>query len=121
VDVQLRESSSLTISEDSENGIELLLKEGFGRIRAVLMHWLKPRFEVRTPTAVLAVRGTEYSLDIRDGREVLSVYEGVVVATPALGGEPVPVKAGEQLSWGRSLPWPPPVRFDPAPGGGGVK
>ncbi|MEW6647089.1 MAG: FecR domain-containing protein [Pseudomonadota bacterium] len=56
------------------------------------------RMEVRTPTAVLAVRGTRFAVrQAPDGSTELLVLEGVVEATPADGGSAVMVGAGQRL------------------------
>ena len=73
------------------------------------------RFRVKTPSAVCAVRGTEFAVFTEpDGRTVVSVFEGDVEVTGLNGGEPVILKAGQE-----SVIYPdhsplPPRKFDPA-------
>jgi ferric-dicitrate binding protein FerR (iron transport regulator) len=52
---------------------------------------------VTTPSAVLAVRGTEYGIEVeKDGDTSVAVFEGTVeVWDPGRVGEPVRVQAGE--------------------------
>ena len=55
--------------------------------------------EVRTPAAVCAVRGTDFSMETRaDGLHV-AVYEGVVTVTPISGGAAVQINAGQQRDY----------------------
>jgi hypothetical protein len=51
---------------------------------------------VTTPSAVLAVRGTEYGIEVeKDGDTSVAVFEGIVeVSDPRGVGEPVRVQAG---------------------------
>lgn len=56
------------------------------------------RMEVRTPTAVCAVRGTRFAVrQAPDGSTELLVLDGVVEATPADGGNAVMVQSGQRL------------------------
>ncbi|WP_172600491.1 FecR family protein [Sulfurivermis fontis] len=56
------------------------------------------RVEVRTPAAVLAVRGTRFAVrQAPDGSTELLVLEGVVEATPTDGDSAVMVAAGQRL------------------------
>ncbi|NOY87349.1 MAG: FecR domain-containing protein [Deltaproteobacteria bacterium] len=56
------------------------------------------RFRVKTPVAVCGVRGTEFAVHTEpDGRTVVSVLEGNVEITSLNGGEPVILKAGQEL------------------------
>jgi tetratricopeptide (TPR) repeat protein len=54
------------------------------------------RWDVETPTASAAIRGTEFTLSADEGRTVLSVLEGEVAITSAAGA--VDLKSGEQGS-----------------------
>ena len=78
----------------------VLLEIERGRLRAVF----GPTTEgddrerlVTTPSAVLAVRGTEYGVEVeKDGDTSVVVFEGIVEVLDILGvGEPVQVRAGE--------------------------
>ncbi len=60
---------------------------------------------VKTPGALLAVRGTQYDVEVgEDGNAVLKVWEGTVAVTSALQPEPVLVHAGEAARYGRTIP-----------------
>jgi ferric-dicitrate binding protein FerR (iron transport regulator) len=113
VDIQVYPSSSLSVERDDPEGLMLSMEKGLARLKARIGKWSR-RFEVRTPAAVTSVRGTDFSVDRRAGRETLYVYEGVVAATPCGRGEPVLVKAGEMLVMEGEGAWSPPRPFDPA-------
>lgn len=68
----------------------------------------EPRI-VQTPGALLAVRGTEYTVDVdRSGKTRLDVWEGTVEVRSDLRTEPVLVHAGQESSFGRhDAPTPP--------------
>lgn len=55
---------------------------------------IKQRFQVRTPTVTIGIRGTDFSVwveDDRDGRTTIWVNEGAIVVQPAAGGAAVEV------------------------------
>lgn len=57
---------------------------------------------VQTPGALLAVRGTQYDVDVdKDGRTNLKVYEGIVEVRSKMQTEPLLVHAGEMADFGR--------------------
>ncbi|MBI5573228.1 MAG: FecR domain-containing protein [Elusimicrobia bacterium] len=93
----------VTVSEKTEVALnELaddtsLLKIWLGKIRAKV-NKLKARqkFEIKTPSAIVAVRGTEFSIEITDSELTrLEVYEGVVSAKEEITGGEVVVNPGE--------------------------
>src|SRR6058998_139060 len=60
---------------------------------------------VQTPGALLAVRGTQYDVEVdRDGRTDLKVFEGTVAVSSELRHEPLLVHAGEAANYSRSVP-----------------
>jgi len=82
---------SSMLSSDTENYAELLI----GKIRCWVMRYSR-KFEVRTPTAVLAVRGTEFALKASPGTATeLTAIDGKVVFT-ALPGT---TEASRQAAW----------------------
>jgi len=57
---------------------------------------------VQTPGALLAVRGTQYDVEVdRDGNTNLKVYEGIVEVKSPLQPAPLLVHAGEAADYGR--------------------
>jgi FecR protein len=74
-----------------------------GRLRAMFdkITGNEPRV-VETPGALLAVRGTQYDVEVDDaGRTTLDVWEGTVELRSAKLKEPILVHAGEESAFGR--------------------
>ncbi|OGS32586.1 MAG: hypothetical protein A2474_00205 [Elusimicrobia bacterium RIFOXYC2_FULL_34_12] len=74
-----------------------LLKIIVGRIRAAVNR-LKTRqkFEIKTPTAICAVRGTDFAVEVQEDLITrLEVYEGIVAAKEETTGSEVLVNPGE--------------------------
>lgn len=84
-----------------------------GRIKAIFdkISGDEPR-AVKTPGALLAVRGTRYGVEVgRDGQATLAVFEGAVEVISPLRPQPLVVRAGEICQFGRahvpvSMPMP---------------
>ncbi|MEW6557067.1 MAG: FecR family protein [Elusimicrobiota bacterium] len=78
--VTVSEKTEITISELTEETslVEILV----GKLRAVVKELkAKQKFEIKTPTAICAVRGTEFMVEVfADGKTVIEVYEGLVGA-----------------------------------------
>jgi hypothetical protein len=112
--VSLRDGSILSLGSNSQmrvvqhnaatqqTSLELL----FGRLRSQVVKLTQPnsRFEVRTPTAVAGVIGTDFLLIATTDRTTLVVFNGVVQITPlnGAGGAPnqsqsVNVNPGQQV------------------------
>lgn len=107
-EVSLDGNSSYTVTQDDTSGdFSAQLEAGMMRMRVLAGNKWGKRFEVRTPSAVTSVRGTDYSLArVLDG-DVIKVYSGVVaVSPPAAGGVEVLVKSGEQLNVPMQGMWP---------------
>ncbi len=127
---RLQAKTSCTLAHDRP-GVLLHLEKG--RLRALFGSHTgtDPRL-VTTPSAVLAVRGTEYGLKVKkNGDTSIVVFEGVVEVTDPSGeNPPIRVEAGQQsrIKPGRPAKAPSPHRlttFDwdqgrstPAPGMG---
>jgi hypothetical protein len=85
----------------------LVLHQEVGQTYSRVQPLLDPdaRFEIKTPTAVMAVRGTEFALDVKsDGTTLVTVVEGVVDVTA--GGITASVPAGQMA---QVQPGAPPV------------
>jgi ferric-dicitrate binding protein FerR (iron transport regulator) len=121
VDASLGAGTVMKLLEEGADGIEAALEQGFAQVRALAKRKLKGKFEVRTPTAICGIRGTAYRLEVREGKEVLTVTEGVVTVRPVGGGGPVLVSAGEQLRFGGTGPWPLPTRIPADPPSAGAR
>ncbi len=78
--------------EDPNIGPELQLSAG-----VVFVAETDVRISVRTSHALFQPVGTDYRVTSSVDSTTLSVLEGVVNATPVGGGQPITVRAGEQL------------------------
>jgi len=118
-EVALAENSAFIVTQDTpDSDFEGLLNNGLMRMRA----WVRSKgkkFEVRTPSAVTSVRGTDFSVATSARGDRVQVFEGVVAVMPAAGGKAVLVQAGEELVMSPASSWPVPQAFDagalPAP------
>ncbi len=114
--IEVTDSSTLTIDENTLNangtraGTKLSLVNGLVRSLVRSTPGTPPNFEVHTPNAVAAARGTDYDVDhetgVQDGRykdctefSHVSVYRGEVeVYNPTNpGAPPVEVKEGQKV------------------------
>jgi hypothetical protein len=95
-------------------GVILALERG--RVHAMFdkITGNEPRI-VQTPGALLAVRGTQYSIEVDDsGKTTLDVFEGTVEIRSPLRREPLLVHAGESSIFSRREPPPnQPMRTPP--------
>jgi hypothetical protein len=74
-----------------------------GRLHAIFdkLTGTEPRI-VQTPGALLAVRGTKYTVNVdASGDTTLSVFEGIVEVQSEMRREPLLVRAGEESVFGR--------------------
>lgn len=82
----------------------VLLSLERGRLKAIFdkVTGDEPRM-VKTPGALLAVRGTRYGIEVgRDGAATLAVFEGTVEVRSQLLPEPLLVRAGEACHFSAS-------------------
>jgi FecR protein len=87
-------------------GVILSLERG--RVHAMFDKIIgsEPRL-VQTPGALLAVRGTQYNVEVdRDGKTMLDVFEGTVEIRSALRNEPYLVHAGQSSTFSPRQPPP---------------
>ena len=112
---RLGPKTSCTLAHDRPG---LLLRVERGRLRAVFgtLSGAGPRL-VTTPSAVLAVRGTEYGLRVKkNGVTRIVVFEGVVEVTDSAGlRPPIRVAAGQQTRVKPGKPVEPPVPHQLSP------
>jgi len=112
---RLQPKTSCTLAHDRP-GVLLHLERG--RLRALFGSHTgtDPRL-VTTPSAVLAVRGTEYGLKVKkNGDTSIVVFDGVVeVSDPSGMNPPIRVEAGQQsrIKTGRPAKTPSPHRLTP--------
>lgn len=92
-DIELDDGSMIHVAANSETTLEKLdLKEDehtssfklyFGKVIASISKLRKTKMEVRTPTSVCAVRGTEFAVETTEAETNVGVFEGqVAVANP---------------------------------------
>ena len=75
--VELGSNASFTLEEAS--GSRSLLNLGFGAIKVWVQRLGSRRFQVRTPTAVCSVRGTEFRVEVMPGgRTTVDLYKGLL-------------------------------------------
>ncbi|MBU2572550.1 MAG: FecR family protein, partial [Elusimicrobia bacterium] len=82
-----------------ENGGQASLELYVGRMRAWVRKNLATRFQVRTPVAICAVRGTEFSVEVdpQTSRTQVDVLRGTLSVTDNLGNEMM-LQEGRRLS-----------------------
>jgi hypothetical protein len=75
--VQLAGNTSFTLEETAPTSY--LMGLSFGRLKAFVAHIASRSFKVRTPTAVCAVRGTEFQVEVLgDGTTNVELYKGLL-------------------------------------------
>jgi len=75
--VELAANSSFIVDQATSRRSTLNLT--FGALKAWVQHLGSRRFEVRTPTAVCSVRGTEFGVQVLPGgRTVVDLYKGLL-------------------------------------------
>ena len=97
-DVVLPDGSALSLDAGTamtllDEGVELTM----GQIHAQIVHHLRKKFEVRTPTCAIAVRGTDFVVRQLPGKPTsVVVLEGTVAFSDRAGQKTVLVGAGQQ-------------------------
>lgn len=94
--VDLNPGSSFTLKESSPqaSGMELKL----GSLKAWISKSLNRRFQVRTPTAVCSVRGTEFGVDVEPGGDTRVQMFGGLLAVADKAGNEVLIKDRESVN-----------------------
>lgn len=84
--VELAPGSSFTLKSSDSGASEMQLK--LGSLRAWITKSLSRRFQVRTPTAVCSVRGTEFSVDVDGGGDThVQMFGGLLAVADKAGNE----------------------------------
>ncbi len=84
--INLGPNGSLTLYEATSGGTSLKLS--IGSLRAWVNKALSRHFEVRTPTAVCAVRGTEFSVNVNaQGHTDIQMFSGLLAVADYRGDE----------------------------------
>ena len=94
--VDLNPGSSFTLKEATPeaSGMELKL----GSLKAWISKSLNRRFQVRTPTAVCSVRGTEFGVDVGESGDTHVQMFGGLLAVADKAGNEVLIKDQESVS-----------------------
>jgi FecR protein len=81
-------------SEGKQTFLELLIGKVEAQVRKRLGN--APSFKMGTPSAVITVRGTRFTVEVtKKNRTIVDVYEGLVdVAGVEMGGSPVQLRPG---------------------------
>ncbi len=91
--------SVLRVTKHSADTQQSEIEMNLGRLRAQVVKFSKPgaSFQVKTPTAVIGVVGTDFILDVTPERTAVYVLEGVVMVANILSGlaGQAAVRAGE--------------------------
>jgi len=93
--VELNPGSSFTLKEATPqaSGMELKL----GSLKAWISKSLNRRFQVRTPTAVCSVRGTEFGVDVGESGDTRVQMFGGLLAVADKAGNEVLIKDQESI------------------------
>lgn len=95
-EVDLHENSNFTVTrDDTSESFEAMLGTGLAHIKAKLKNYFGKKFEVRTPAAICAVRGTDFSIRNFEGGSHIEVFEGTVSVRLPKSEVSVDVHAGE--------------------------
>lgn len=91
------------VYDRAENAGEYAVELGTGLFRIITGALPHKSYEFRTPTAVIGVRGTDFTVQVaKNGATKVSVYAGVVTVTPRIGGKAREIKPPETASIARS-------------------
>ena len=91
--VELSPGSAFTLKDSGPAASELTLK--LGSLRAWITKSLNRRFQVKTPTAVCSVRGTEFSVDVDGAGDTHVQMFGGLLAVGDKSGNEVMIKDHE--------------------------
>ncbi len=84
--VELGPNGSFILQEATSQGSSLKL--GLGSLKAWVRKALSKRFEIRTPTAVCSVRGTEFQVDVnQSGNTAVQMFTGLLAVADQKGNE----------------------------------
>ena len=93
--VEIGPNGSFTLEDAKPETASMKMNLGF--MKAWVTKALSRRFQVRTPTAVCSVRGTEFGVDVRaDGGTSVELFTGVVGVADSKGNE-VLLNPGEKV------------------------
>lgn len=94
--VEIGPSSFYILEEDSAGRVNTSMKLKFGWMKAWVKKLIKRKFSVRTPTAVCAVRGTEFVIEVKGNKTSIDLFKGLLSVGDGKGNE-VMLNAGQHL------------------------
>jgi hypothetical protein len=85
--VDMESSSSVTLEKDEAGGANTSVKLGLGRLKAWVKKKAQRKFEVRTPSAVCAVRGTQFEVETDGNKTAVDLINGMLAVRDNAGNE----------------------------------
>lgn len=79
--VRVDETSTLKVTSITDNNREIFVQQG--QVLAKLIRTGNNNATIKTPTAVAGVRGTQFSVNYREGKTLVAVTEGKVAVSAA--------------------------------------
>ncbi|MFH1619100.1 MAG: FecR family protein [bacterium] len=95
--VELGPSSSFSIDADGGGKTDTVMKLAVGWMKAWVRKLAKRKFDVRTPTAVCSVRGTEFAVGVEGGKTSIDLLSGLLAVADNKGNETL-LKDGQHVS-----------------------
>ena len=104
--LSLGSDSSLRVLQHDAAAQQTVLDMAAGRMRGQVMKLTRPgaKFEIRTPSAVAGIVGTDFYLYVTPDYTELVVFEGIVQLTNPATGQTVSVSAGMKIIMRKSGP-----------------
>ncbi len=84
--IELGPNATFAIAENAPGRISIKLPIGF--LRALISKVAGRQFQIKTPTAVCSVRGTEFTVDVnQEGHTNVQMFSGLLAVADGLGNE----------------------------------
>lgn len=96
--VLLKPRSLVKIPEQFLSKDRTVLFQSMGTVEADIQKRDRQHFSIQSPYLAAVVKGTKFSIEIKDGKTRLDVTEGLVEATDTESGQVVAVAAGQHVS-----------------------
>ncbi len=89
--------SDLVINDDIKEPSVSIFNIAYGKLRAIVQKTKEPTLKVKTPVAIVGVRGTEFFVSIQGAKEVVCTLKGAVAVEIIKLQQTVEVPAGKGL------------------------
>lgn len=96
-DEVVRAGPGTRLTLEADRDLWTRIRQAVGKAWYGVRRGFQRRFRVDTQYMVAAVKGTEFEIEAGADSDRLTVYQGVVAATPAGGGEGIDVAAGQSV------------------------